>query len=296
MQPSSEPTVLAEHEWIARRAAHPQKRVRQWTGPHRARRAIGEKHPVLDFLFTYYSQRPTRLERWHPGLGTTLSGPRAVEYLNLSGYVAVEDGVILDPATFTENRRRTAEFVLALLVATSKRPAQLACFGLHEWAMVYRAAPDDIRHVGWPLRLGHDGTDAVVESHPLRCSHFDAFRFFSEPARPRNAITLTRETQADWEQPGCLHAGMDLFKWCYKLDPFLPSELTADAFELALRIRELDMLASPYDLRALGYAPVPIETAEGRAEYARRQAEFAREAASLRDRLVAACRALLAVD
>ena len=29
-----------------------------------------------------------------------------------------------------------------------------------------------------------------------------------------------------------------------------------------MRVRELDMRASPYDLRELGYEPVPIETPE----------------------------------
>ena len=280
--------VLAEHEWVPRRAAH-RARVTAWTGPHRARKARGEAHPVLDVLFTYYSHRPSRLERWHPGPGVTLAGPAAAEYLGRPGYRATPRGVALDPAAFTPNRRRTAEFVLALLTATASRPPRLGCFGLHEWAMLYRASDEQVRHGGWPLRLGGAGTDAVLESMPVRCTHFDAFRFFTPQARPRNALTPTRERQVELEQPGCLHNNMDLFKWAYKLDPFVPSELMADCFELALRIRELDMRASPYDLRALGYAPVRIETAEGRAEYAREQAGFAELAAPLRDRLIAAC-------
>jgi hypothetical protein len=40
----------------------------------------------------------------------------------------------------------------------------------------------------------------------------------------------------------------------------------------------LDMRASPYDLAALGYPPVRIETPEGRAEYARAQDAFAERA------------------
>ncbi|MBY8852136.1 3-methyladenine DNA glycosylase, partial [Saccharothrix sp. MB29] len=100
---------------------------------------------------------------------------------------------------------------------------------------------------------------------------------FTPDARPRNTLQPTRETQVELEQPGCLHANMDLFKWAYKLDPATPSELVADCFELAARVRELDMRASPYDLSALGYGPVAVETAEGRAEYVRRQAAFAEE-------------------
>jgi hypothetical protein len=89
------------------------------------------------------------------------------------------------------------------------------------------------------------------------------------------------------EQPGCLHATMDLYKWAYKLAPATPSELVADCFELAGSVRELDMRASPYDLSALGYSAVPIETPAGRADYARQQAGFADRAGPLRDRLIA---------
>ena len=91
--------------------------------------------------------------------------------------------------------------------ATAQRPARLNCFGLHEWAMVYRAP--EVRHEQVPLRLGGAGTDAVVESMPLRCSHFDAYRFFTAAAAPRNAEQLTRRDQVAHEQPGCLHAAMD---------------------------------------------------------------------------------------
>ncbi|MGY4645658.1 hypothetical protein [Cellulomonas sp. URHB0016] len=94
-----------------------------------------------------------------------------------------------------------------LLSATSSRPAFTGCFGLHEWAMVYRE--DEHRHA-LPLRLGGAGTDHVVESHRIRCSHFDAFRFFTPSAAPLNALRPTRESQVALEQPGCLHAAMDL--------------------------------------------------------------------------------------
>lgn len=48
-----------------------------------------------------------------------------------------------------------------------------------------------------------------------------------------------------------------------------------------------------HDLADLGYPPVRIETAAGRAEYARAQAGFAERAAPLRARLVAVCEELL---
>ena len=148
---------------------------------------------------------------------------------------------------------------------------------------MYRA--DETRH-SVPLRLGRDGTDAVVENHDLRCTHFDAFRFFTPEAVPRNRASLSREEQPLFEQPGCLHAGMDLYKWATKLGPLIPGELLLDSFELARDIRLLDMEAAPYDLSPWGIVPVPIETPEGKAEYVRRQRGFADRGAALRSALL----------
>jgi hypothetical protein len=159
---------------------------------------------------------------------------------------------------------------------------------MHEWAMVYRQTPEQVRHNAWPLRLSPEGTAAVVEQNRVRCSHFDAYRFFTAPARPLNLLMPSRETQHDNEQPGCLHANMDIYKWSYKLSPLVPSELVADAFALARDIRAMDMRASPYDLQALGYPPIRVESPEGRAEYAAEQRAFAERAAPLRTRLLAA--------
>jgi hypothetical protein len=287
---SQDETVLDAPTWQARAAAH-RARVGRWTLPHRERRRRGEAHPVLDFLFTYYSHRPAQLEQWHPGPGIALRDAEA--FLSVPGHVRRPDGTVaLDPAALPDRHRATAEFVRTLLVATASRPPRLACFGLHEWAMVYRT--DSPRHGAVPLRLGTVGTDEVVESLPVHCTHHDAYRFFTAAARPRNAVSPARADQVALEQPGCLHATMDLYKWAYKLSPATPAELLADCFTLAADVRELDMRASPYDLADLGYPPVRIETAAGRAEYARAQAGFARRAAPLRDRLIELCDALLA--
>ncbi|MCW2607484.1 MAG: 3-methyladenine glycosylase, partial [Frankiales bacterium] len=196
----------------------------------------------------------------------------------------------------SERVLRVARQVVHLLEATASRPPSFGCFGMHEWAMVHRQDQDDVRHASWPLRLGSDGTSAVVDAAPVRCTHFDAFRFFTPTARPLNAVQLTRDTQLAHEQPGCLHAGMDLYGWAYRLSPQVPSELVADAFDLARRIRVLDMRASPYDLSALGHEPVRVETPEGRAEYAAAQRAFASEGAVLRARVLDAARALLPQD
>jgi hypothetical protein len=291
-----QPTVLTRAEWQARAASHEQ-RVDTWVQPHLARRCQGIAHPVHDFLFTYYSQRPAALRRWHPGYGVMLLDAR--EYAELKGYASpgwsssersewsVETTVT---AEHLESQQPLIESIRRLLVATASRPATLGCFGLHEWAMVYRTA--DVRH-DWPLRLGSAGTDGVVESHRIGCSHFDAFRFFTEPARPLNTLQPGRDDRPAFEQPGCLHAGMDLYKHAFRLSPLVSSDLVADCFALAWDIRELDMRASPYDFNELGYEPVPIETPEGKADYVAAQRDFAERGAPLRHLLVAECDRLL---
>ena len=282
-------------EALARHAG----RADQLTAVFRERREHGEKHAVEDFLFTYYAARPARLRRWHPGVGETLLPGSAAddvtevrERLTWRWHAPDGDGVTLDVAAFLADRGDTVRYVRNLLARTSSRPANVGCFGLHEWAMVYRQG-DATRHP-LPLRLGARGTDEVVETHPVRCSHFDAFRFFTPEAAPLNRLQPTRENQPELEQPGCLHANMDLYKHAFRLTPLVPSELVADCFALAWDIRELDMRASPHDLADLGYEPVRIETAEGRTEYVARQRAFAERAAPLRQRLVEECDRLLA--
>jgi hypothetical protein len=277
--------VLDPDTWRARRDAH-RARVDRWLAEHLERRRHGRKHPVEDFLFTYYSYRPGQLRRWHPGAGVLLVDADPAEFGR--DYRAVDGGAMLDATAILQRRGQSVAWIRTLLANTAARRPQLSCFNLHEWAMVYRQRPEELRHAGWPLRLGPERTARVVEELRLRCSHFDAFRFFTPEARPLNQRQLSREGQLENEQPGCLHANMDLYKYAYKLSPLIPSELVAEAFALAREIRALDMRASPYDLSALGYSPVRIETPEGRAEYVAAQRDFAERAAPLRARLIEA--------
>ena len=268
---------------------------------HLGRRRRGEKHPVEDFLFTYYRLRPAALRRWHPGAGTALAttGATASEVDERTGwrwYRRDGDLLVLDLEAFLRDRAGALRFVRDLLSATASRPAQLGCFGLHEWAMVYRVPEGGQRHEDHPLRLGAAGTDAVVEQNRLRCSHFDAFRFFTPDAVPLNPLQPSRSAVIELEQPGCLHATMDLYKWAGQLGPAVPSGLLLACFDLARDVRVLDMEASPYDLRELGYEPVRIEEPDGKAEYARRQKVLADRAAPLRQALVDLCDRVLGQD
>lgn len=259
-----------------RRRAH-QERVDVWIQPHLERRLRGERHPIHDFLFTYYTYRPAQLRNWHPGYP--------------------ESGADLLAARLPLIRQ-----LRNLLAATASRPPNLSCFGLHEWAMVYREPldPEGHRH-DRPLRLGQAATDAVVEEHRIACSHFDAFRFFTQPAIPLNTLRPARDDRAAFEQPGCLHGGMDLYKHAFRLAPLIPAELVADAFELAWDIRILDMRAAPYDFTGVRldptgkpWTPVAIETPTGKREYVESQRSFAERGTVVRSALIAACDRLLA--
>lgn len=283
--------VLSAQEWRARRAAH-EERVDVAVADHIHRRDRGIKHPIDDFLFQYYPFKPSHLRVWHPGAGVLLQD--AAEHAHRPFYRAVEGGVTVDVPAFLQRHSAVTTAAVRLLRATLDRPMQLSCFGMHEWAMAYRATPDDIRHAQLPLRLGHDGTDHVVDQHDLRCTHFDAYRFFTPAAAPRNSAVLERDSQASFEQPGCLHAGMDLYKWAFKLSPIVPSDVVMDCFDLAREIRVLDMRASPYDVTSLGHRPIAVETSEGKAEYVRQQRAFAERARPLRMTLLSAVEAVLA--
>lgn len=284
--------ILEEPDWQARRKAH-EDRVRVWTAPHRARALRGEKHPVYDFLFTYYHHRPGWLKQWHPGPGIVLAGDSAGEYLRWKEYRSETTGVAVAAQTLPPHRKEFVVWLKGLFEGVWSRPALFSCFGAHEWAMVYRQPAEEVRHNAYALRFPPDEIRAIVEASPVNCTHFDAFRFFTVPARPLNRQRLTRQSVSTFEQRGCLHANMDLYKWAFVLSPYAPSELVADCFAFARDIREVDMRASPYDLRTLGFEPIRVETPEGRAEYEAYQRRFAEESEPLRLRLMQLCDWLL---
>ena len=274
--------VLGPAEWRARRAAH-EARADRLVEARRSRAQKGERDPVEDFLFTYYPFRFAAVRRWTPGAGIALA--EADELVADRRFLRGADGLIRVALPDAAQAGRL-DFSLRLCRAVATRAAFHGCFGLHEWAMVYGQA-EQRRHGAWPLRLGAEGTDAVVRSMPVRCTHYDAFRFFTPGARPLNKLAPTLEARVDNEQPGCVHVTMDLFKWAMKAQPWVSAELAADAFELAHVARTVDMRASPYDFSAIGLKPIAIETAEGRSEYETEQRRLSALAEPVRARLIA---------
>jgi hypothetical protein len=242
-----------------------------------------EKHPVYDFLFDYFSFRPAHLMRWSPGANVLLEDATPAD-IGWIEFETVEGGVVLRPESFPAQRRGYLAWALEYLEAVRDREPSFACLGLHEWAMVYR--DPNVRHPYVPLRLSREETDAVVASQPLRCTHFDAFRFFTKEAIPLNRVPLSRATTIDNDQAGCIHVTMDLYRFAYKIAPFCPGDLLADAFELATAAREIDMRASPYDLSGYGFPPLQIETREGREEYVGLQRDLHARSVPIRARLL----------
>lgn len=275
--------ILSESVWRAKAAAH-ETRVREELADVIYRRDRGLKHPVDDFMFQYYNLRPRQLLAWHPGLGVALEG--ATEFADRPHYIVTDGLAQVDETEFRARRSQTIASAQELLQATATKPAQFGCFGMHEWAMVYKLAPNETRHPYLPLRLPPEQIAAVTNEVGCRCSHFDAFRFFTEAAKPLNVIQPTRQQQPVNDQPGCLHVNMDLYKWAGKLLPAVSSELLFECFRLARRIRVVDMRASAYDLSEWGLGPIKVETAAGRADYVRRQREFSVAAAGLRKQLL----------
>jgi hypothetical protein len=278
--------VVPPAAWRTAADAH-RERASRHTGPARVRRDRGLAHPIEDFLFEYYPYPLAFLTKWHPGVGLALELDGAPLPAAFSGrmYACENHLVFADPRRLGEKERLRLEWMLELLEATRDRAPNFACHGLHEWAMVYRGR--DVRHektLG--LRLPQEEIDALVESRAICCSHHDAFRFFASEARPLNRLQPDLDSRILLEQPGCVHANMDLYKWAAKAMPWVGSGLLLDCFELALRLRDLDMRASPYDLSEWGREPVRIETAEGRRVYEQEQRSLAADAGPLRQRLI----------
>lgn len=292
-------SLLSVEMWTARAKKHLDL-VSPLADAFLKRRELGQTHAVHDFLFTYYSCSPAKLKQWVPSLEEDLvvtphtreEFPWLKEYWDFKN----ENIISFNHERIHKNIRGAAIFIEELCGNIAQKAPRFGCFGLHEWAMVYKLPPEDRRHKKHRLRLSPSEVANFVESQSICCSHYDAYRFFTEEARPLNTLNPQFETRLKMEQGGCLHANMDLYKWAMKLWPWIGSDFIAQTFFLALEGRELDMRASPYDLSAEGYAPLCIETEEGRTQYQHEQQLYAERAMKLRGELRAFCQNLLRND
>ncbi|HRH97648.1 MAG TPA: hypothetical protein PLB55_17030, partial [Prosthecobacter sp.] len=202
--------MMERAEWHARMRAH-EARVAAHADAFVDRRSRGTKHPVHDFLFTYYSFAPAKLKQWVPPLGAGIeiaaADLEACPWLQSDRFIREGSMLRVDERRFTNREREFAAWVAMLCTRILGRAGRVTCFGLHEWAMVYRG--EEVRHSEVPLRLSAAEVEAFVESRPFVCSHHDAFRFFTAAARPLNRVQPAYNKMHEMEQPGCLHTNMD---------------------------------------------------------------------------------------
>ena len=284
---------LSLEDWTQRAKIH-KALVSPMADAFLQRRGLGQKHPVYDFLFTYYNFSPTKLKQWIPSFEEILCVEDKGELPGFSDYwFELHDGTLrLNPQRLQDQALTLVAFIENLCNAILERTPRFGCFGLHEWAMVYRLSPEKLRHTDYRLRLSPDELARFVESQNMCCTHYDAYRFFTPQAESLNVFKPTLENRLQNEQAGCLHANMDIYKWATKLWPWIGSDFIAKAFLLATEGRELDMRASPYDLQEQGYVPIRIETEDGRKEYQQLQQQYAQKTLGVRQELAAFCNRL----
>lgn len=276
-------TIVPESEWRNTMESH-ENELAKLLDPYLKKRSMQQKDPVLDFLFEYYAFRPSHLKRWSPGIGMALEISSTSDLPEVSELTVSDQIAFLDPKHFPEKRIKSIRWTLDLLKKSANKKPLFGCFGMHEWAMVYRAG--EVRHDQIPFRLSEEEIAEFVESRPLLCTHFDAFRFFTDKAKPMNRNELSRDKFQEMEQPGCLHTNMDLYKWAFKLYPWISSEVIREAFFNAVETRKVDMQASPYDAREFGLEPIMIETEEGRKMYLNKQTEIFERSMPIREELI----------
>lgn len=280
---------LTIDEWTAKTSLHHEK-MSPMADAFVERRKQGQIHPVHDFLFTYYNLSPNKLKQWVPSFEQSLEVNRDTfslyPWFNEQWFVVENNVLFINPERASQTVLGLAAFVKDLCINILERTPRFGCFGLHEWAMVYKASQEQLRYQHRPLRMDPDSLSRFVESQKLRCTHYDAFRFYTEEAKPLNVFKPSLETRLEMEQAGCVHANMDLYKWAIKLWPWVGSDFISQAFLLAVECRELDMRASPYDLLQDGFPPICIETEEGRREYQKKQQELTEKSIPLRRELM----------
>jgi len=189
--------------------------------------------------------------------------------------------VALNVAAFDPARRASLAWMLNLAALTAERPPAFGCFGLHEWRWSTGKRPTRSATTTWPLRFPPDELARIVEAHP--CVARTSMPSGSSRRRRARSTACNRSAppRRSSSSRGCLHANMDLYKWASNSRRSRRPNSSPTA-RPARDIREVDMRASPYDLSKLGFAPIRIETPEGRAEYETLQRDFAAQSQPLR--------------
>lgn len=281
----------------------------------KTRQHATKEHPIYNFLHRYYRYSVNDVLKYSPGIGVSLQYDDVDRIDQLSdslhtSFLSIDKfkhSMSFDIAMLHEKLSPNLKFGWIdlshnwkTLETLNRRAPFYGCFGFHEWAMLYsgrnsaklggqgqlKKHQETLR-----LRVTQEAIDEVVETGPVRCTHFDAWRFFHPDAQTLNVINpLTRQSQTQYEQPGCIHANMDLFRYAYQLYPFVPSRLLRTSLDIAIRARKIDMRASPYDCsdyEECKEGPIFVETKDGRLQYAQEQEALYHAATPVREELLA---------
>lgn len=171
-----------------------------------------EQHLIYNFIFQYYfSLNPKCLTHFSPGLNVELedvdsdTATRCLAGVP-SAYLPDRSAYLIDrdALPFPSSKVKTMSSVMQLLKAVDSRRPSLRCYGLHEWAMLYRSHITEANNESTvtklskfqslPLRVTAADIQRVLIPDPavgpiLRCTHYDAIRFFTEDAKGLNRIT-----------------------------------------------------------------------------------------------------------
>lgn len=270
----------------------------------KSRMHLVSQDPIYNFLHSYYRYSVKDLKKYSPGIDVLLEDADVVKHRSFlieRLMTVTTEGAYYDPRLMKAPADGRYGWINVtkirdILNATGSKQPFFGCFGLHEWAMLYSGSnpseptPLQRHQEQLSLRIPQSVIDDVVRgSGQLKCTHFDAWRFFHPDAQDLNIVSpLSRERQVQFEQPGCIHATMDLFKYAYQLYPFVSSELLLQSLKLAIKARKIDMRASPYDVSHVEGCeePLCVETSEGRRLYVAAQEDLFALSAPIRASLL----------
>ena len=310
---ANDPKILKRIEWQSKAEEHAKLIYNMVYPPSNQYENDKERmhavygHPIYNFIHKYYSYSLKQISFYSPGMNILLEEVHTKNDINhilspdffnsIDSNKSLCNGMYeIERNNLSNKKRKKFERSRDILLRTSIAPPHFSCFGLHEWAMLAKGDGKENKHQTLPLRVPQNVIDKMVQSKgALRCTHFDAFRFFHPDVTALNDVQLSRSNQLDTEQPGCVHATMDLFKYAYELYPLISADTLRDCLQVSLDARHIDMRASPYDCSTVEGVgdPIKIETAVGRKQYASEQEVLYKKSAPIRLELLRAYEAVL---
>ena len=127
-QTGRESSFLERSEWLRLKASHIEA-IAPWTNERVTRANRAERHPVYDFLFTYYSFRPAHLARWSPGADVVLRDATITDLDWPDDFIETETGWLIPSDSFPAHRQTYLTWAVRYLEETQSRPASFCCFG-----------------------------------------------------------------------------------------------------------------------------------------------------------------------